>query len=160
MQQYRSVPLFFLKPLLAGVVDFFQDASLFGFAITSGCARRATTPSFGIAKDPVILDKKLVLVVVLVEMIPAGLAIVANVFIVAAHREASEITIRQLRSVLRRIGRVVTAVFVGIKEIKGGLVLEGSMEGRIILWYCYSRRRSGDRSICIGDIDSKESRSW
>ena len=73
------------------------------------------------------------LVVVLMEMISAGLAIVANVFIVTAHREASEITLRQLRSVLCRVGRVVAGVFVGIEEIKGSLVLEGSVEGRVIL---------------------------
>ena len=73
------------------------------------------------------------LVVVLMEMIPTGLTIVANVFIVTAHREASEIALRQLRSVLCRVGRVVAGVFVGIEEIEGGLVLEGSVEGRVIL---------------------------
>ena len=74
------------------------------------------------------------LVVVLVEMIPAGLAIVANVFVVFAHGEAIEIALRQVGSVFGRVGRVVAGVFVGVEEIEGGLVLEGSVEGGVSLF--------------------------
>jgi hypothetical protein len=60
-----------------------------------------------------------VLVVVLVEVVPAGLAVVANVLLVAAHREAVKVALRELGPVLGRVGRVVAGVFFGSGGIAG-----------------------------------------
>ena len=93
-----------LEPLLAGVIDFFQDAPLLRLAVAAGRARGAAPPGFRIAKDPIVLDVKLVLVVVLVEVIPAGLSVVANVLVVVAVGEAVEIALGKLDTVLGRVG--------------------------------------------------------
>lgn len=84
------------------------------------------------------------LVVVLVEVVPAGLAVVANVLLVAAHREAVKVALRELGPVLGRVGRVVAGVFFGVKKIKGRLVLEGSQgsfKGGVFLCCCCCLRK-------------------
>ena len=63
------------------------------------------------------------LVIVLVEVISARLAVVANVFVVVAPRESIEIAQLQDGTILRRVGGIVAGVFVGIKKVKGRFVL-------------------------------------
>ena len=63
------------------------------------------------------------LVIVLVEVISARLAVVANVFVVVAPRESIEIAQLQDGTILRRVGGIVAGVFVGVKEIKRGFVV-------------------------------------
>jgi hypothetical protein len=74
-----------------------------------------------------------VLVVILVKVVPAGLAVVANVLVVVADGKAVKVTIRELGPVLGRVGRVVARVLLWVKEIKRG-ALEGSVKGGVFLW--------------------------
>jgi hypothetical protein len=133
-----------LEPLLARVIDLFQDAPTLRLAVPPGCARGAPTPASRIAKDAIVLDVKLVLVVVLVEVVPAGFAVVANVLVVAAGWEAAKVALLELGPVLGRVGRIVTFVFQGVEKIKGGLVLEGtqgSLKGGVFLHCCCCLRK-------------------
>ncbi len=96
------------------------------------------------------------LVVVPVEVIATGLAIVANVLIVVADWESTKVTLRELRTVLGRIVRVVAGVFLRVKVIKGSLVLEGSVKGRVFLQLpmgCNKGRKKGIE-MSFGRTDS------
>ena len=124
-----------LEPLLARVVNLFQDASFFGLAVSSRSARGAAAPALGIAKDAIVLDVESVLMVVLVEVIPTGLTVVANVLVIVTDRESAEDAIREFGAVLGWAVRVVAGVLLGVKVIKGSLVLEGSVKcGVCLTW--------------------------
>ena len=122
-----------LEPLLARVVDLFQNASSFRLAVPSRRARRTSSPCLGIAKDTVVLDVELVLVVIPVKVVSTGFAVVANVLIVVAFWETVKVALRKNGNILRGVGRIVACVLFGIKEIKGSLVLEGSVECGVFL---------------------------
>lgn len=124
-----------LEPLLARVVNLFQDASFFGLAVSSRSARGAAAPALGIAKDTIVLNVESVLVVVLVKVIPAGLTVVANVLVVITERESAKGALREFGAVLGWAVRVVAGVLFGVKVIKGSLVLEGSVKcGVCLMW--------------------------
>ena len=73
------------------------------------------------------------LVVVPVEVVSAGFAVVANILVIVTIREAVKFALSENGSVLSGSVRVIASVLVGIKEIKGRLVLEGSAEGGVFL---------------------------
>ena len=73
------------------------------------------------------------LVVVPVVVVSAGFAVVANVLVIVTIRKAMEFALSENGSVLSGSVRVVASVLVGIKEIKGRLVLEGSAKGGVFL---------------------------
>lgn len=112
-----------LEPLLARVINLFQNASFFRLAVPSRRARRTSSPCFGVAKDTVVLDVVLVLVVIPVKVVSTGFAVVANILVVVAFGETVKVALRKNGNVLRGVCRVVACVLFGVKEIKGRLVL-------------------------------------
>lgn len=84
-----AVVSFFLQPLLAVVIEFIQDASVFREAVSSGSARRTRARVPLVAQNQVIIDVKFWLLDIVVETISVNFAVVAYQFILAADGESS-----------------------------------------------------------------------
>ena len=102
-----------------GISDFFQNTSLFGFAVASWSARRTSSKVVGIAKDSIVLNVKDGLVTVGMKVIPGWFAIVTDLFLAFfAYWELGCVAATQFGRVVGWVEAIVADIEFDIKEIK------------------------------------------